>query len=223
MARLSMTSTLAVPIAVFAAFLGPAYTGLHDRPAGEPFAYAMPEGFQRLHVEGPPRRTDANVWAHASLGNGGLVPNVSISHVNDMAAFDDPKLAHISEGMPELFEGTSITWHEVRHAQIKRRDGALVGLIEGENELGTERYRSLQVSFPDDRGASLVTASFPSLEASHWEPIFEAAIETTRGVATRGTRKPLWVFFLWGGGAGLASFGILALVGSRERRAAVPA
>jgi hypothetical protein len=223
MARLPLSATIAAPVAALAAIAGPAYTGLHDRPAGEPFAYAVPEGFHPWHAEGAAKRTDDNVWAHASLGNAGLVPHVTITHVNDMAAFDDPKLAHIAEGMPEYFEGTNITWREVRHAQIKRRDGALVGLIEGENKLGEERYRSLQISFPDDRGASLVTANFPSLEASHWEPIFEAAIETTRGVATRGTRKPLWLFFAWGGGAGVVAFGILALVGGRERRAALPA
>jgi len=223
MARLFHAATVAVPVAVLAAFSGPAYTGLRDRPAGEPFGYAMPEGFHPVKVAGDSPGFEHNVWAHASLGNGGIVPNVSISHVNDVDAFDDPKLAHIAAGMPAYFEGTKVQWREVRHAQLQRRDGALVGLLEGENTLGDERFRSLQLSFPDDRGASLVTATFPSVEATHWEPIFEAPIEATRGVATRGTKKPLWVFFAWGGGAGLTSFALLALLGSRERRAAVPA
>jgi hypothetical protein len=222
MSRLSYAAGLALPIAVVAAFVGPAYTGAQDKPAGEPFVYAMPEGFRPMDTRsgGQPERS---VWVHASLGDGGLTPNVSITHVNDMGAFDDAKLSLIASGMPAFFEAGKVKWREVRHAQIARHDGALVGLLEGENTLGEERYRSLQISFPDDRGASLVTANFPSFEASHWVPIFEAAIERSRGVATRGIRKPPWVYVAWGAGAGGVSFMLLALLAGRASRRVAPA
>lgn len=224
MSRLSYAAGLALPIAVVAAFVGPAYTTPRDKPAGQPFVYAMPAGFTPIdaHIAGQPGGQRA-VFVHASLGTGGLTPNVSITHVNDMAPFDDAKLAMIAAGMPALFVPGGVQWREVRHAQVKRRDGALVGLLEGENSLGEEHYRSLQVSFPDDRGATLVTANFPSFEASHWVPIFEAAMEATRGVATRGVRTPVWVYVAWGGGAGCVSFLLLlALLAGRANRPAVP-
>jgi hypothetical protein len=213
MAKWIQAAGLALPVAILAAYAGPAYTGLRDKPAGEPFAYAIPEGFESLPASGAKPGTDRNVWVHASLGHGGLLPNVSITHANDMGVFDDAKLVHIASGMPAYFEGSGVQWKEVRHAQMKRRDGTLVGLLEGENTLGEERFRSLQLSFPDDRGVSLVTANFPSFEAAHWGPIFEATIETSRGVATRGVMTPLWVFLAWGGGGGLVAFGLLALLG----------
>ncbi len=222
MLKLPYAAGLAVPIAVLTAFAGPAFTGPRNRSAGEPFAYAMPEGFSRADSPGDRGASERNTWVHAPLGDGGIVPNVSITHVSDMEPFDAAKLASIAAGMPAYFEGSGVQWREVRHAQLRRRDGALVGLLEGENTLGEERFRSLQLSFPDDRGASLVTANFPSPEASHWEPVFEAPIEASRGVATRGIQKPLWVTFAWGGGGAAVSLLLLSVLGSRPRRPAVP-
>jgi hypothetical protein len=223
MSRMPFAAGLAVAVAALAAFVGPANTGLHDKPAGEAFAYAMPEGFTHVPTDGALPGTERNVWMHVPLGNEALLPNVSITHVSDMGNFDDAKLAMIAAGMPAYFAASQVKWREVRHAQIQRRDGALVGLLEGENTLGDEQFRSLQLSFPDDRGTSLITANFPSREESHWTPIFEAPIQTTRGVATRGIRKPLWVNVAWGAGAGIASFAFLVFVGGRAKRVAAPA
>src|SRR5579862_4719771 len=123
---------LALPIAAAAAFAGPSVTGWRDKSAGAPFSYAVPEGFSRLGADGQGGEAAAArmVWTHTPLGDEKLIPNVSLSHVNDMGVFDDAKLSLIAAGMPAFFKGTDVTWHEIRHRQVKRRDGALVGLLE---------------------------------------------------------------------------------------------
>jgi hypothetical protein len=204
----SQVKKLALPIAILAGIVfawgGPWLVGHRDRPAREPFGFALPDGFHALPPD--PSVPQRKAWTHAPLGNDQLTPNLTLTHVNDMSNFDDAKLSEIASGMPAFFAKSKIKWTEVRHAQVKRRDGALVSLLEGENEIADEHFRSLQLTFPDNTGVSLITANFPTSEASHWEPIFEATIESSKGVATRGVTSPLWMRAAWGGGAALLAF-----------------
>jgi len=206
----------AVLAGVAGAWGGPWLLGHRDKAATEPFGYALPEGFEALPPD--PKAPARQAWVHAPLGDQRLVPNMTLTHVDDMSAFDDAKLAEIAAGMPAFFAKTKITWTEVRHASIKRRDGAFVGLLEGENEVDEERFRSLQFSFPDGSGASIVTANFPSAEAAYWEPIFEASIEASRGVATRGSAPALWIRAASGGGMAAVAFLLSITFGLAGRR-----
>jgi hypothetical protein len=197
---LNLAVLLALVVGVASAFGGPWLMGHRDRPAKEPFAYALPEGFNA--VPSAPGSSERSAYAHTQLSAGTLIPNITITHIGDMSVFDDAKLSGIAAGMPQFFAQSKIKWTEVRHAQVRRHDGALVGLLEGENEIVDEHFRSLQLSFPDNTGVSLVTANFSTSEAPHWEPVFEATIETSRGVASRGVETPVWMRVAWGlGGA----------------------
>jgi hypothetical protein len=208
--------TVAALAGLAGALGGPWAIGYRDRPAKEPFAYALPEGFEALPPD--PAAPARQAWFHPPLGNTGLVPNMTLTHVNDMSVFDNDKLAQIAAGMPAFFAKSKMTWTLVRHASIRRHDGAFVGLLEGENVVGEEHYRSLQFSFPDNTGVSIVTANFPSGEALHWEPIFQASIEASRGIATRGTLTPFWIRAGFAGGMFVLAFYLTLAVGRGSPR-----
>jgi hypothetical protein len=208
--------SLALPVAVLAglcgALGGPWLGGHRDKPAKEPFGFALPDGFKAVPDD---PRSPRRVWVHEPLSPDGLTPNVMVTHVSDMEVFDDAKLSQIASGMPAFFSESKVVWTEVRHAQVTRRDGAWVGLLEGENDIEDVHSRSLQLSFPDNTGVTLVTANFGTSEAAHWEPIFESTIEASRGLAIRGVKTPLWMRLAWGVGAALAAF-LLVLFGARS-------
>jgi hypothetical protein len=209
-------SNLALPVAILAglaaAFAGPWIAGHRDKPTKQPFGFAMPDGFKQVTTDGPSAR---RAWVHEPLQSGGLVPNVTVTHVNDMEVFDDAKLSKIAAGMPAFFAQSKMVWTEVRQAQVMRKDGAWVGLLEGENDIEDVHSRSLQLSFPDNTGVSLVTANFPTSETAHWEPIFEATIESSRGVAIRGAETPIWLRVAWGAVTALGAFLLLFFLGGR--------
>jgi hypothetical protein len=224
--ELSSKQSGALVIALIAglagAWGGPWLIGHRDRAAKEPFGYALPEGFNPVPSAPGSSSNGHKAYAHAPLGQEGLVPNLTIAHVNDMSVFDDAKLVEIAAGMPQFFAESKIKWTEVRHAQVKRQDGALVGLLEGENTIAETRFRCLQLSFPDNTGVSLVTCNFPSTEAAHWEPIFESTIETSRGVATRGAVTPLWMRVAWGVGSFLVALLVALSWAKRPAPSAAP-
>jgi hypothetical protein len=52
--------------------------------------------------------------------------------------------------------------------------------------------------FPKNTGTAIVTALYPTDEASRWEPMFEATIARARGVATRVPPVAPWLYGAWG-------------------------
>ena len=138
-------------------------------------------------------------------------PSVVLTHTEKQMSVEERDLAKLAEDMPAVFENCS--WVHRRHELRTRSDGARVGIIEGDcdhdielSHLGlppkTIKQRKLQLMFPDDAGTTIVTASYPTEQATRWEPLFEATIAKAKGVATRVPPPPPWMYLAWGG-AGL--------------------
>ena len=129
--------------------------------------------------------------------------------------------------MPKAFD--ECTWTHRRHETRTRSDGARVGLIEGDCSRSVDlgsfglpsqkvRSRKLQLIFPDDEGTSILTASYPVEEAARWEPLLEATIESTRGVALRAPATAPVTYAGWAlAGAVLGWFGTAIAFGGRRR------
>ncbi len=215
MANASSDVTVALLVAVISGAVGARLTAPHERPAGAAFVYTPPAGF----VPADPERDrallgdlarDSSVWLRPGADKDGYVPRVTVVHTSKHASFDDDDMDHAVKGMPEMFAQDGVVWSEVRHGSHVRPDGARYGLIEGDCKKGPAHYRTLQLAFPDDTGASIVTASFSSEAAPTWEPIFEASVEGAKGIARRSEPPPLWMYIVWGVGAG-----IMTMVGMR--------
>lgn len=196
---------LPLVIGAFAAFLGPKLTLPRDRPAGQPFVYEPPEGFIELKdpkaIEKSP---DAKMWVIANPSRRSFAPNVSTTHSTQRAPLEERELKATVATMPATL-APEIQWTHRRHETRVRPDGARVGLIEGDcvrsQDGNTEqKFRMLQIVFPDDTGTTIATAQYPGEEATHWEPIFEATIARAKGVAVKVPEVPGWIFAAWGAG-----------------------
>jgi hypothetical protein len=207
---------VALLVAVILGALGPRLTARRDIPAGRPFEYFPPDGFVRKDSSDG---SAATVWLHAP-GFTGYTPNVSLSHTSSTSAFDEADLAALVKGMPAVFHSSQITWVEIRHHARMRADGTRVGLIEGECTSKTLHYRSLQLAFPDDRGTSIVTAGYPTVEAAIWEPAFDATIDTATGVALRALPPPWWAYMAWSIGGGVGGLFVARLLARKQRTTA---
>ncbi len=193
-----------VALAAAGAIIGPRLVGPQSRSAGAPFAYEPPEGFVPF-TGGSVDLQGAKAWV-AEDDRGGVRPRASeeagastvrvVAHHSDREmSVEESDLAKLAEEMGTAFED-SCAWTHRRHELRTRPDGARVGLIEGDcnrdidlKQIGlpTQRLRSrkLQLMFPDDRGTSIVTISYPTDQAARWEPLFEATIAKAKGVAVR--------------------------------------
>ena len=204
----------AITILVFAVFfgiVGPMLTSPRGHAAGTTFVYEPPDGFKTGDSLGFVPDPNAKVWAFddpaAPATRGGAPPpTVVLTHTEKQMSVEERDLAHIVEQMPSVFE--TCHWVHRRHELRVRADGARVGIIEGDcdhevdlSNMGlppkTIKQRKLQLTFPDDSGTSIVTASYPSEQGPRWEPVFEATIAKAKGVATRVPAPPDWMYAAW--------------------------
>jgi hypothetical protein len=219
---------VALLVAVLVGALGPRLVAPADRAAGGPFEYAPPEGFVPAGDQNAKILSGSVVGAQRAWvrppANLALVPkytpNVSLVHTDKAAPVEDVQLAALAAGMPALFAQSGTTWTEVRHTVHARPDGARVGIIEGAATKGDMKYRVLQIAFPEDSGASIVTASYPTEEAEKYGAAFEQSIDGAKGVAFRAPPPPASSYFVWGAAAGVLT---LLAMGLRVRSAAVRA
>ncbi len=220
-----MRLPIVLAVALTFAFAGPRLTGARSRPAGEPFAYEPPEGFVEAH-DLPKSSEDTKAWASKeSSETGQQRAAVNQSHSPRELPVEEEELAKLAKEMPKAFEDTGCTWTHRRHEMRVRPDGARVGLIEGDcnsdldlGKIGGLKIRSrkLQLIFPDDAGTSIVTASYPTEEATKWEPIFEATISKAKGVATRVPSPAIWLYGVWGGAGAILGWLLAAIIKKKE-------
>jgi hypothetical protein len=202
--------------AVIFVIAGPYLTGPHGKSAGAEFVYEPPDGFKpaTAHELGKAALPDdAKVWVFHELTSmnpvvGGTPnpPTVVLTHSAKEMSVEEHDLAKLAEDMPSAFEGC--TWVHRRHELRTRADGARVGIIEGDCDKDVDltafglppksiKTRKLQLMFPDDLGTSIATVSYPTEQATRWEPLFEATIGKAKGVATRTPPPPNWVYGAW--------------------------
>ena len=182
-----------------------------------PFAYEPPPGFVAVDSDGSAELDHAKAWipgdAEKKNFDGSVADRsaqttrVVLTHSNKSMSVEEADLSKLATEMPKAFEG-SCAWVHRRHEMRTRVDGARVGLIEGDCDreidlsafgLPSQKFRArkLQLMFPDDGGTSIVTASYPSDQASRWEPLFEATIGTAKGVATRAPAPAPFTYLAW--------------------------
>lgn len=207
-----------IVFAVVVAFLGPRLTGPRSRTAGTPFVYEPPQGFVEAQSPvGAEVGEGVKIWTFGDVGKTNFdgspvdgtagLTRIVLHHSDKEMSVEEADLAKLAEEMPKAFE-QSCDWVHRRHELRTRSDGARVGMIEGDCDhdidlrtLGMPaqkiRSRKLQLMFPDDHGTSIVTASYPTEQASRWEPLFEATIGKARGVATRAPAPAGLSYLAW--------------------------
>jgi len=215
-------------------FLGPLATAPHDKKAGAPFAWDVPEGFSESHAEismldPTPKHEEGTLYRLTDAAGHSFVPRAQLTHSANETPVEETDLAQIAAGLPETFAKAGVDWVPRRHETRVRPDGARVGLIEGEctrrvseglpfltkGVAADVHFRKLQLVFPDDAGTSIVTIDYGSDEATKWEPIFEATIARSKGVATRVPPAPAWMYGAWGAGGLVLGWLGASLLGSR--------
>ena len=105
----------------------------------------------------------------------------------------------------------------MRHETRRRPDGTRVGIIDGELTQSGSKKRVLQIVFPIDTGAALVTASLPAQEMTDWEPKLDTSILSATGVATRAPKAPTWLYAAWGVAGGVLAYLTLALFARKKK------
>ncbi len=219
-----------VVVAVTAGLVGPRLVAAPSRPSSEPFAYVPPDGFvERAATSSKVDATGAKAWepGPAIAGEDAKTRPVVVVHHSKVAMqVDEPSLGKMVAEMPQAFD--DCTWVHRRHETRVRADGARVGLIEGDCEREVDlgavgmpsakaKVRKLQLVFPENEGTAIATISYPVDQAPRWEPLFEATIDRSKGVATRVPPPPSWQHVAWGLG-GLVLGGLAAaLVRKKDR------
>ncbi|MDF2692903.1 MAG: hypothetical protein K0S65_1286, partial [Labilithrix sp.] len=209
----------------------PRIVGPQNKSAKEAFGYEPPEGFVPVKdAKGMAEGVRAWVYETAEQKNfDGSVADrkaaalrIVLSHSKKEMSVEESDLAKLVAEMPKAFEG-SCTWAHRRHEMRVRADGARVGLIEGDCDREVDlsafglpsqpvKSRKLQLMFPDDSGTSIVTASYPTEQATQWEPLLEATIGKARGVATRVPAPEPWTYGAWSAAGAVLGWLATALV-----------
>jgi len=209
-----LRAVIVLAMAGAAASLGPWLAAPGDAPARESFAYTPPPGF--VAAEATPEdplamaEAGARLWVDPTWAHGGYSPNVSLRVIPDRSSFGTSDLDSIAANMGPAFVASGTSWKLVRRSVVKREDGARVGVLVGQVTRGQRSgYESMQLAFPTDEGSRLVTASFGTADAAHFEPLFEATVHTARGVARRASPPPLWSYPAWGLGGGVLALLLL--------------
>lgn len=220
-------------ITIVFVWVGPLVSAPQPKKAGTAFVYEPPEGFTKSPDKKPLSGQDAQVWAFvdsAPSAKATQPPSVVLTHSSKTLSVEERDLAKLVEDMPSAFDGCH--WVHRRHEMRTRADGARVGMIEGDcdHELDlsafglpakTIKTRKLQLMFPDDDGTSIVTASYPTEQATRWEPLFEATIGKAKGVATRVLPPPGWMYAAWGG-AGLVIGWLVSSLSQKKQQQEKP-
>lgn len=243
-----ISAVLAVPgLALVGALLVP-YAFRHDRPAKEAFVYEAPPGFEEATGEtrrrltqglsqpvpnddsrfSPPPEMIAHPDRRAWIGHGGSAstpPRIVMVHADRTTRLDEDSIARIAADMVEHQRGQGMVYTTEEMRVLTRDDGARVGLVTWHVESAPESpqpatlpRRTVQLTFPDNTGVSIVTAQFMQSDAPAVQPLVEASVASARGVAFRAEPWPLWMRL--GLGVLFGTFG-WALARWSERRATV--
>jgi hypothetical protein len=208
-------------VAAAAALIGPLTTSPRDKPAGVPFVFVPPAEFEPAREDvvkealGTAADSGAKVWLARSPG-AATTPNISLTFSKQTPGLEDEDLRTLAAGMPQVFSAQGSTWTEVRHETRRRADGTRVGLLDGELSRGDLKKRVLQVAFPIDTGAALITMTVPASDFATWEPKLDASIATATGVAWRAPKVPVWLYAVWGLGGGVLAYLALALFAKKK-------
>ena len=218
--------------ALFGAVVGPRLVGPQSRAAGLPFIYEPPEHFVPVSA-GDVEGARAWVLEPASTGTplAAMEKQVALvrvvhHHSGSEMSVEEADLAKLASEMAPAFEN-ACTWVHRRHELRTRKDGARVGLIEGDCDRDVEistqvqklRTRKLQLMFPEDGGTAIITASFPTDQAARWEPLFEATIHRATGVAVRAPSAPWWTHAAFAAAGALLAWLATAIVWRRPKNA----
>lgn len=220
---------MVVVIALASALVGPLLSAPQGKKAGAPFVYEPPEGFTRREAN------DAIVWTLDERGaatKSVQTTSAVVTHSAKTMSVEEADLASLTQEMATVF--ADCRWVHRRHELRTRADGARVGVIEGDCDkevdlaaLGlpakTIKTRKLQLMFPDDSGTSIVTVSYPTDQATRWEPLFEATIAKASGVATRVPPPPSWMYAAWAVAGLVIAWLVTALVAKPSPQKPEPA
>jgi hypothetical protein len=230
-------------IALLAGVAGPRVVGPRNHAAGTPFVFEPPEGFvaakdtKVTETEGVlawvPEAAEKREFDGSISDRKALSTRVVLTHSKKEMSVEEADLAKLVTEMPKAFEG-ACTWSHRRHEMRTRADGARVGLIEGDCDRDVDlsafglpsqpvKMRKLQLMFPDDEGTSIVTTSYPTDQATRWEPVFEATISKARGVATRVPAPAPWAHAVWAMAGAVLGWLATAIVARKESGPPTPA
>jgi hypothetical protein len=211
---------LVVGFAAVTAFAGPQATSSHDRRANAPFVFTPPEGFEPasdavVKAVGTPTDGIAKVWIVAEVG-AATTPNITLTATDKSPRLEEEDLRALAAGMPAVFSPNAGVWSEVRHETRLRADGTRVGILDGALVRGASKKRVLQIIFPTDAGAALVTMTVPEDQLAKWEPKLDASIASATGVALRAPNPPAWLYVAWAVAGGVLAYLTLALFARRK-------
>jgi len=213
--------TPVVLVAAVAAFVGPQATSAHDRPANAPFVFTPPEGFEPASGDvvkaalGTAPEGMMKVWIVAEIGVA-TTPNITLTVTDKTPHLEEEDMRALAAGMPSVFSPKGGVWTEVRHETRRRVDGSRVGILDGALVRGESKKRVLQIVFPTDTGAALVTATVPADELPKWEPKLDASIASATGVAVRAPKPAPWLYFAWAVAGGVLAYLTLALFARKK-------
>jgi hypothetical protein len=217
----SSSSVRWVPTLAFSALvaiLGVHFSGEPEVPAGQPFTYVPPQGFNPVTL---PANVNADngvdkIWAEATAVSR-IAPRVTLSHTTQETVLDGVALAPLADGLPALYAKSHGQWTEERHIVHVRPDGKRAGLIVGDLTTADDAHlKTMQMIFPDDTGTSIATASFDQVSAARLVPEFEKSLDDAMGLKKPGKKPENWLYFAYFFGA--TSF-LIALQWIAARRA----
>ena len=159
------------------------------------------------------------VWVVVEPGKV-TTPNITQNVTEKTAGLEEEDLTALAAGMPAVFSPLGSTWSEVRHETRRRADGTRVGILLGDLVRGDSKKRVVQIVFPLDKGAALVTATFPVDEYTKWEPKLDASIASATGVFARAPKPAPWLYVAWGAAGGVLAYLTLALFARKKPAAA---
>lgn len=215
-----MRRAFALVVAGISAVVGPRLAVPQSRDAGTPFVYEPPPGFVSAQkgLEG-----DEKTWIVPQMVPTGMIPRITTAHLPLKSTVEPADLAKTVGGLPQTFSESGVAWTLVRSETRTRKDGAKVGLVEGDcmpNKAGAAgaHFRALQLLFPDDQGTTVVKAYVSDTDASRYVPMIEATIDTAKGVATRLPKAPAWMYGAFGAAGAFLGWILGPLVDRARRR-----
>lgn len=194
-----------------------------DRAAKSAFEYVAPEGFAEASGEArrkltqgatqpvpnddsrilpPPevlQHPDRKAWFAPEL-NKNAPPRIVLVHADRTSRLDDATLARVASEMIEHQRGQGMSFSTSKYEVIERGDGARVGFVAWDVESAPESSqpatasrRTVQLTFPDDTGMSIVTATYARDDEAVVAPKLRASVDTARGVAVQAAPFALWI------------------------------
>lgn len=210
---------LAIVVGALLLGVGVPYAVWRDRPAKEAFEYVAPEGF----IEAPPdvRRKltqgsttpdsagtdliahpDRKAWYAPALAGAQTtnVPRIVLVHSERAQRLSEDVLARVASDMVEHQRAQGLVFAPVSRTIVTREDGARVGIVAWDVETAPESpqpaapsRRTVQLTFPENEGMAIVTATFAAQDVTKLQPLIEESARRAHGVATQAELPAVWI------------------------------